>query len=521
MTDIAPFLVENADVPALRNAVLHLARVDYCEAGVRERLGLSDLTELQRRALPVYREEQLAVRDALASAIDLFLLQGTLPPGELDRLFDQDDRDVLIRAGLLLIDEEGFGRARASLFPVGDRLIFSDHAWLMLPRPSRVNVPYDQVMFVGTDSRWLARATVRRHVGAALDLCTGSGIHALLAASHSQRVVAVDISPRAAQCARFNAQASGVTNLEIVVGDLFKPVHGKRFDLITANPPFVPSPVNALGFRDGGRSGDDIQRQIVAGLPHHLAPGGIAQIVTELGEREDEPLSNRLRDWLGGAPMDIYILRLRVHSAASYAIGHAQPDDSQDAFFDSVQEWVGNLRRQGYSRIVSVLLAFQWSDPALGSPWTRSEESQPPQTDAGPEVEAAFFAERMARKPNLHETLERSQMRRAGPIALTETRVLGGEVRANTQAQLLGRALPIVQWLDPIERDVLVLLEEPLVLPELLTLARRLNLDQEAVFAAIGSLLRRQLILLDSIDDSRSTVRTSSGKKRTSPAPPQ
>jgi Methyltransferase small domain len=243
-------------------------------------------------------------------------------------LFDKAYQDLLVRAGLLLIDEKGLARARASLFPVGDSLVFSDHAWPSLPHPGCVNVPYDQVMSVGTDSRWLARATVRQPVGAALDLCTGSGVHAILAASHSQRVLAVDINPRAARCTRFNIQASGATNVEVMVGNLYEPVGGELFDLITATPPFVPSPVDSLQFRDGGRSGEDVQRRIIAGLPHHLAPGGIAQIVTELGERGDEQLSDRLREWLGGAPMDIYILRLRENSATGYAIGHADGNDT-------------------------------------------------------------------------------------------------------------------------------------------------------------------------------------------------
>jgi methylase of polypeptide subunit release factors len=142
-------------------------------------------------------------------------------------------------------------------------------------------VPYDHVMAVGVDSRHLARCTTRRPFRAALDLCTGSGVHALLASTHAEQMFAVDINPRAARCARFNARASGASNVEIMAGDLFEAVRGQPFDLITANPPFVPSPVDTLGFRDGGRSGEDIQKRIVAGLPHYLAPGGMAQLVTE------------------------------------------------------------------------------------------------------------------------------------------------------------------------------------------------------------------------------------------------
>ena len=194
--------------------------------------------------------------------------------------------------------------------------------------------------------------------------------------------------------------------------------------------------------------------------------------------------------------MDILILRLRVHSAANYAIGHAQGDYDFGAFLDSVHDWSDNLRTQGYSRVVSVLLAFQWSDPASGPPWTRSEETQPPLRDAGAELASMFILERMARKSNLFETLERSRLRRAGPIGLMEAQVLGSNLRANAKAQLLGKALPTVQWLDSVEREVLVLLEQPLEWSELFALASA-DSDKEAIFTAVGSLLRRGLVLVE------------------------
>ena len=490
------YSVDDADVPALRKVLLRLAHIGYDEKQVREYLGLIDLAELQWRAIPIYRGDQLAIRDPLATAIDLFLLQSAVPLTELDQLFIRTDQEVLVRAGLLLIDESGMARARASLFPVGDRLVFSDHAWPLLPHPGCVTVSDDQVMSVGTDSRWLARATVRRSVGAALDLCTGSGIHALLAAAHSKRVVAVDINPRAAQCTRFNSLASGTSNIEVLVGDLYDPVGSERFDLITANPPFVPSPRDSLKFRDGGRSGEDVQRRIIAGLPHHLAPGGMAHIVTEFGERGEEPLANRLREWLGGAPMDIYILRLRVHSAANYAMGHADGVGSSENFLNSVHDWIENLSTQGYTRMVSVLLTFQWSDSAVGSPWTRSDSPQTLHSAAGTEVAAAFAAERLVRQPNFLDLLGRSRVRWAGPIALQETKVLGYEVPSTVQAELLGRSLSIQHRLDTTERAILALIGKPMPFSELVGLAQGLNLDREVVVSAIGSLIRRGLVVL-------------------------
>lgn len=498
----ATYTVDDADIPALRAALSHLASVGFSELQICHRLGLSDLTELRWRALPIIRDEKLAVRDRLASAIDLLLLQGSLSRAELDQLFDQDQQDLMVRAGLLAFDEKDRACSRSSLFPVDGRLIFSDHAWPMLPVPGCTNVPHDQVMYIGADSRWLARATVRRPVGAALDLCTGSGIHALLAARHSKRVLAVDINPRAVQCTRFNAKALGAANIEAAAGDLYEPVGNEKFDLITANPPFVPSPVEWLGYRDGGRSGEDVQRRIIAGLPKHLAPGGIAQIVTEFGEREHEPLPDRLRTWLDGAPMDIYILRLREHSASSYAIGHAGDSSSNETFetfLNSVQAWAANLRKQSYTRIVSVLLAFQWSDPTLGVPWTRSEESSAPVKNAGHEVEAAFAAERLVRKTHFREQLETARLRRAAPLGLVDARSLGVQLPPSTQVKQLGKAFSILQVLDPVEREILLLLEKPMSFSDLITFAQARSLKKESACAAVISLIQRRLFFVESV----------------------
>lgn len=497
MTDAATFFVADSDLPALRNAIVNIAAVGYCEAGIRQRLGLSDIVDIQWHALPVHRMELSTFRDELASAIDLFLMQGAIPSDELNLLFEKGVQDALLRAGILTLDDKGVARARASLFPVGDRLIFSDHAWPRLPHPGFTSIPYNQVMAVGSDSHWLARVTVRRHVGSTLDLCTGSGIHALLASAHSQRVLAVDINPRAASCTQFNIKALGATNVEIVVGDLYEHLHGERFDLITANPPFVPSPVNSLRFRDGGCAGEAVQRRIVEGLPLHLAPGGIAQIVTELGESDEVSISDRLRTWLNGASLDIHILRLRVHSITDYSVAHADGEFDYGVFMDSVHDWADNLRTQGYSRVVSVILTFQWNDPAFGSPWTRNVDTQPPFAEAGTELETMLRTERLARDPGLFKMIENSQLSRAGLISLTEMQALGSDLDKSTHAELLGKSLPVILKLNSVEREILVLLDQPMELPNLIMRAVELNLSAEKVYAAIGSLLWRGLILLN------------------------
>src|SRR5207247_2324413 len=76
----------------------------------------------------------------------------------------------------------------------------------------------------------------RSPVADALDLCAGTGIAALVLSRHVERVVAADITPRAAHFARFNALLNSRPNVEIAVGDLYDPVAGRTFDRIVAHP---------------------------------------------------------------------------------------------------------------------------------------------------------------------------------------------------------------------------------------------------------------------------------------------
>jgi hypothetical protein len=284
----------------------------------------------------------------------------------------------------------------------------------------------------------------------------------------------------------------GHANLLTLQGDLFAPVGDRRFDLITANPPFVPAPSQDVGFRDGGPTGEDVQRRIVIGLPKHLAEGGIAQIVTQLGERRGESLERRFRTWLGGAPMDIQVLRLRTHSAEAYAIGYAN-GDSAAAVLGSVDRWSKNLADQGYYQVVSVLLAFSWSRDS----WYREDEAEAPSRNAGDEVRAMFAAERLSRDESLRDRLRSARILRTGAVALTETQGLGAAVPPRVQARRLSVAMPVTHTLDLVERDILTSLADPRPASELLGVAARAGVAEDIVLRAMVSLVRKGLIRLN------------------------
>jgi ribosomal protein L3 glutamine methyltransferase len=124
-------------------------------------------------------------------------------------------------------------------------------------------------------------------VESVLDLCTGSGCLAILAARHFPHAAidAVDVSKDALAVARRNVVDHGLQDrIALHRGDLFAPLAGKRYDLIISNPPYVDAEGMAALPRecraepkiafDGGDNGIDIVRRILDDAKAHLNPQG-------------------------------------------------------------------------------------------------------------------------------------------------------------------------------------------------------------------------------------------------------
>lgn len=140
--------------------------------------------------------------------------------------------------------------------------------------------------------RLLLEATGRRPAGAtgpraqALDLGTGSGIGAIGCARAGYRVVATDVADMAVRCARINVLLNGLEDrIDVRRGDLFEPVRGERFDLVTFNPPFfrgTPTSPDDLHWRS-----PDVLERFATGLSDVLTREGAALVV--FSDDADEP----------------------------------------------------------------------------------------------------------------------------------------------------------------------------------------------------------------------------------------
>ena len=159
-----------------------------------------------------------------------------------------------------------------------------------------------------SDSRLLAEAVrdATRPGSRVLDACTGSGVVGVTAALAGGRVTSVDVSRRAVLCAWLNAHLNG-TRVRVRRGDLLAPVAAERFDVIAANPPYVPAETDALPTAgperawDAGRDGRAVLDRLLDEAPRLLAPGGVLLLVHSDLIGEEETLERLRAAGLGAA----------------------------------------------------------------------------------------------------------------------------------------------------------------------------------------------------------------------------
>lgn len=144
-------------------------------------------------------------------------------------------------------------------------------------------------------SPWIADPEATASV---LDMCTGSGCLAILAADAfpNATVDAVDLSPDALEVARRNVTDYELEErVNLIESDLFARLDGRKYDLIISNPPYVDAesvaalpqeylhePKLALG---SGRDGLDATRAILKHAAEHLTDNGI--LIIEIGHNRD------------------------------------------------------------------------------------------------------------------------------------------------------------------------------------------------------------------------------------------
>jgi methylase of polypeptide subunit release factors len=311
-----------------------LRRVGYSESAVQELLGEDAAGGDEQQAAA---DERRLPHTPVATVVRLLFLQRPMPRRAAVEALGQDAVDALAAIGLAAVGDEVVPRVR--MLPVGHLLVTGDGY-------AQGDDPEDYVAIYTPTSRVCDSLTPRPRVARALDVGTGSGVHALLAAAHADNVVATDVNPRALVFTELNAALNGVANVECRHGSLFEPVAGESFDLITCNAPYVVSPENRWAYRDSGLEADELSALVVRGAAAHLVDGGYATLlVSWLAPDADAPDEHAF-EWTDGTGCDSWVLAIwdadPVRHASSWN-SHLEGE----VFDRALDEWVAYFERLG------------------------------------------------------------------------------------------------------------------------------------------------------------------------------
>ena len=237
---------------------------------------------------------------------------------------------------------------------VGEWWIASDLDEAALGGP----LPEDHVLGVGGASLTLAGLQLTSPVDRALDLGCGCGIQSLRARRAAASVIATDVSERALRYTRLNALLNGVDAITTRDGDMFAPVAGEQFDRVVSNPPFVITPrvdgVPAYEYRDGGRVGDALVAEFIAGVGAHLVPGGTVQLLANWETRDGRAGLDRVRDWVEAARLDAWVIERELLDPVAYAelwIRDAGTVPGTNAFDELLGAWLDDFAARGVSEV--------------------------------------------------------------------------------------------------------------------------------------------------------------------------
>ena len=388
-TDPRPLDALRADLDAARFTV----------GGVEAVVGPLAAAALHREQdVPAVRATTAALRhptpEAVAVLTHAFVLGRPVPRRLLDAALPTLGADGAVRLGLVHAsgasdDDEVL--AAVDLRPYEAVDAAGDVTWWLASDlgelQTGVRLAADHVLGAGGASTTLAQVTMRTPVGRVLDLGTGCGIQALHAARHAGAVVATDISTRALEFAAFNvalnltgdragghAGERGPARVELLEGSMLEPVAGEEFDLVVSNPPFVitphtGSPLPDYEYRDGGRSGDAVVRDLIRGVGSVLAPGGVAQLLGNWEHRRGEPWTERVGAWLDEAGLDGWVVQREVQDPAEYAEtwirdGGTTPEREPATWARAYGAWLDDFASRDVEAIGFGIVTLRRPDPA-------------------------------------------------------------------------------------------------------------------------------------------------------------
>lgn len=360
---VTPILTTLDRVAHIRAA---LDRAGYSEARLLQLLGIDQLPTFRHRqhSLPLYlwRTQETS---PLNTFIRLFFFQQSVSVNEARNAIQPQSLSDWEELGLLQSTDDEV-RAAVELYPYQELILAAD--W-----PNSTGGNSEPVMGVAASSRTLAQMMIHRSSQHVLDLGTGCGLLAFLAAQQSARVVAIDRNLRAVQMTQFNAQLNGILNVSCYNGDLFAPVGQETFDLIVCNPPFVIAPGHGTLHTHSGLPTDQLCRQIIRTAPAYLREGGYCQLLCNWVQLSGQDWRERLATWFAGTGCDVWILHAHSEEAAEYA-QHRINEMTEDSAHAATQfaDWMAYYEREKIEAIGFGVITMRRS--ARETNWLRYDQ---------------------------------------------------------------------------------------------------------------------------------------------------
>jgi hypothetical protein len=362
-----------------------LDSISYTGEGIRRLLG-DDAYHARQREVPVHLR-RLRAGTPLETAVKLFFLGVPVPRREVELALEPLRVEELRRLGVLDASDDPL-RATVRLAPHAELLLAGNR----YPDETPGGAPADYVATATAPSAILASLTVRRPARTGLDIGTGSGVQALWAARHCERVVAVDVNPRALNLAAFNARLNALANIEFREGSLFEPVAGERFDLIVCNAPYVVSPDARCAYRDSGLPSDRFCERLVREMPSHLEEGGFAHLLIGwiLAERD---WAGRPRSWLEDSGCDCWLLLgVQRDPVTHAAVWNQDLTEDPSSYADTLDRWIRHLGELGAEAVMEGAALIRRRSGARN--WFRADRIPPGRPDlASDHVQRVFGAQ--------------------------------------------------------------------------------------------------------------------------------
>jgi methylase of polypeptide subunit release factors len=400
-----------------------LRRAGYTENAVHDLLG-DDAYSIERNAAPV--EARRLPRTPLATIVRLFFLQLQVATEDATRALGSKSVDALQSTGLADVDAKV--RPRSRILPVGEVILASDGY------SREAEDPPDYVATYTPTSRLCDSLTPRPTVERALDVGTGPGIHALLAAQHAGHVIATDVNDRALAYTALNAALNELDNIECRHGSLFEPVAGERFDLITCNAPYVVSPERRWAYRDSGFKADQLSEQVVEAAAEHLNDGGLATLLVSWLAHDDDAPNERALAWTRASGCDGWIISTIEADPLSHAADwNSHLTGDPEAFAKAVDEWKSYLDELGVRWVSEGAILLHRRPGPIDDPRVDSLDEDELE-EAGDQILRAFAARaRLAQVSSDDELLD-------APLSLAATVRLEEELEPDRDGPVIGDA---------------------------------------------------------------------------------